>query len=98
MSTYDHKQVLADYEHGKITPEMAVGHGLQHIDHLYDLLKTNQHEWQTKADALEKRANLLQTAVDRLTAFMDKVLRAQKKRADPSRPQFDKLTDRPDQP
>ncbi len=65
---------------------MAVGHGLQHIDHLYDLLKTSRQEWQTKTDALEKRANLLQTAIDRLTAFMDKVLRTQKKRADPSRP------------
>lgn len=26
MATYDHKQVLADYAAGRITPEMAVGH------------------------------------------------------------------------
>jgi hypothetical protein len=35
MATYDHKQVLADYANGKLTPEMAVGHSLQHIDKLY---------------------------------------------------------------
>jgi hypothetical protein len=36
MSTYDHNKVLADYASGKITPEMAVGHSLQHISQLYE--------------------------------------------------------------
>jgi len=73
MATYDPKQLLADYASGKLTPEMAVGHSLQHIDKLYDALKANRSEWQAKADALDKRVNLLQAAVDRLTAFMEKV-------------------------
>ena len=79
MSTYDHKQVLADYAAGRITPEMAVGHSLQHIAQLYETQAT------TRA-ALDGRLNTLQAAVDRLLAFMDKVLRAQKKRtpSDPS--------------
>ena len=61
MATYDPKQLLADYASGKLTPEMAVGHSLQHIDKLYDALKANRSEWQAKTDALDKRVNLLQT-------------------------------------
>ena len=38
-------------------------------------------------DLLDKRVHTLQTAVDRLTAFMEKVLRTQKKRADPTQSQ-----------
>lgn len=79
MSTYDPKQVLTDYASGKLTPEMAVGHSLQHIDKLYDALKANRQEWQAKFDLLEKRANTLQAAIDRLTAFMEKFLRKQKR-------------------
>lgn len=79
MSTYDPKQVLTDYASGKLTPEMAVGHSLQHIDKLYDALKVNRQEWQAKFDLLEKRANTLQAAIDRLTAFMEKFLRKQKR-------------------
>ncbi|MEZ4735588.1 MAG: hypothetical protein R3E79_51505 [Caldilineaceae bacterium] len=75
MATYDHKQVLADYAAGRITPEMAVGHSLQHIAQLYE----SQAATRT---ALTERLNTLQAAVDRLTAFMDKVRRAQKKHTD----------------
>lgn len=79
MATYDHKQVLADYAAGRITADMAVGHSLQHIAHLYEAQAA------TRA-ALDGRVNALQAAVDRLTAFMDKVLRAQKKRTDANAP------------
>lgn len=34
MTTYDLKKVISDYAHEHITPEMAVGHALQHLDHL----------------------------------------------------------------
>ncbi len=91
MSTYDAKQVLADYANGKLTPEMAVGHSLQHIDKLHDTLKTSRQEWQAKVDALDKRVSSMQAALDRLTAFMEKVLRTQKPRATPNQP-------KPDQP
>ncbi|MEZ4869526.1 MAG: hypothetical protein R3C14_49840 [Caldilineaceae bacterium] len=74
MATYDHKQVLADYAAGRITPEMAVGHSLQHIALLYESQTTTR-------TTLTERLNSLQAAVDRLTTFMDRVLRAQQKRA-----------------
>jgi hypothetical protein len=83
MATYDHKQVLVDYEKGKLTPEMAVGHSLQHIDQLYALLKTGKLEWQNKSDTQEKRVNALQVAVDRLTAIIEKA-RSKQKRTAPS--------------
>lgn len=89
MSTYDPKQVLFDYASGKLTPEMAAGHSLQHIDKLYDALKATRHEWRTQNEALDKRINALQVAVDRLTAFMDKVKRSQKLRPVPSQPNPD---------
>jgi hypothetical protein len=78
MATYDHKQVISDYDKGKITPEMAVGHSLQHIDKLYDALKANRAEWQTQTNALDKRVTGLQAAVDRLTAFIEKLRRKPK--------------------
>ncbi len=80
MATYDHKQVLTDYANGRITPEMAVGHSLQHIDKLYEA----QAAGQTRTAALERRVNLMQVAVDRLTAFMEKVLR--KRKPNPPKP------------
>ncbi len=73
MSTYDHKQILADYASGKITAEMAVGHSLQHIDKLYEAVKVNRQESQAKDAALEKRVDLLQAVVDRVLAFPQKV-------------------------
>jgi len=90
MGTYDHKQVLVDYEKGKLTPEMAVGHSLQHIDKLYDLLKAGKQEWQSKSDTQEKRVNALQLAVDRLTTIIEKA-RAKQKRTTSDQP-------KPDQP
>jgi len=70
MATYDHKQVLSDYANGKITPEMAVGHSLQHIDKLYEAqAAANLHR-----HALEKQMNTFPTAIDRVTTFMEKLL------------------------
>ena len=93
MATYNHKQVLVDYDKGKITPEMAVGHSLQHIGKLYEAqtaATTERRAEQAKLDALEKRVNTQQTAIDRLLAFMGKVL-AKSKRNPPNQP-------KPDQP
>jgi len=78
IATYDHKQVLSDYEKGRITPEMAVGHGLQHIDKLYDLLKAGKQEWQSKLDQHEKRVQKLQATIDRLNAVIEKARTKQK--------------------
>jgi len=79
MATYDPKQVLADYANGRITPEMAVGHSLQHIELLYAAIQANRQEGRAKIDTLEKRVNLHQTALERLTTWMDKVLAKAKK-------------------
>jgi len=84
MATYDPKQLLADYASGKLTPEMAVGHSLQHIEQLYAAQTSQRQEWRGKTDALDKRVTGLQTAVDRLTAFMEKVLSKRKKSSAPS--------------
>src|SRR5436190_21351305 len=80
MSTYDHKQVLADYDKGKITPEMAVGHSLQHIDKLYEAQAAARAEYRTEIDALKKHVNLVQVTVDRLKALLEKARAKQKPR------------------
>ena len=89
MATYDAKQVLADYANGRITPEMAVGHSLQHIDLLYTAIKANHQEARTKIDTLKKRVNLHQTALERLTTWMDKVLAKAKRANATSQPKVD---------
>ncbi len=89
MATYDPKQVLADYANGRITPEMAVGHSLQHIDLLYAALKANRQEGRATTDALATRVNLHQSALDRLTAWMDKVLTKPKQQNTTGQPQSD---------
>ncbi|NJR52120.1 MAG: hypothetical protein HC780_23635 [Leptolyngbyaceae cyanobacterium CSU_1_3] len=91
MSTYDHKQVLSDYATGKITPEMAIGHGLQHIGKLYEAqndAKAGRLDQQSQISTLEKRVNTLQVAVDRLTATIEK-FRVKRKPSDPKLPKSD---------
>lgn len=78
MSTYDHKQVLTDYARGQITPEMAVGHSLQHIDKLYETQTAARNEWRTEIDALKKQLQLVQTSVDRLNGIIEKARAKQK--------------------
>jgi len=73
MGTYDHKQIITDYATGKLTPEMAIGHSLQHIDKLYEVqtaANLSRYELRSKMDTLENRGNALQAAVDRLTALV----------------------------
>ena len=77
MGTYDHKQIISDYATGKLTPEMAIGHSLQHIDKLYEAqtaAKLSRYELRSKVDTLENKVNALQKAVDRLTALVEKFL------------------------
>jgi hypothetical protein len=77
MGTYDHKQVMTDYATGQLTPEMAIGHSLQHIDKLYEAqaaANVSRYELRSKVDTLENRVNTLQAAVDRLMALVEKFL------------------------
>ena len=71
MATYDQKQLLTDYANGRITPEMAVGHGLQHLDHLYATQAALRIEWRAELDALKQQLTAVQTTVDRLQAVID---------------------------
>ncbi|MFQ5544064.1 MAG: hypothetical protein ACE5FY_06900 [Nitrospiria bacterium] len=68
MGTYDHKQVITDYANGRITPEMATGHSLQHIDKLYQAqaaVNANHQELRSKVKHLEDELKTLQTQMDR---------------------------------
>lgn len=92
MGTYDHKQVLSEYANGRMAVEMAVGHSLQHIDKLYELLtnaNVNRYELRGKIDTLEHKVMALQSKVDRLTAQLEK-LRPRRKRNASTKPQKDK--------
>lgn len=62
MATYDHEKVLADYGHGKIDVEMAMGHALQHIGHLY----VAQSAANADRQALRKRVDTLEATVTHL--------------------------------
>ncbi|MFZ4656764.1 MAG: hypothetical protein ACOYNY_07125 [Caldilineaceae bacterium] len=88
MSTYDHKQVLTDYARGHMTPEMAVGHSLQHIDKLYEAQTAARNEWRAEIDALRKQLHLVQMSVDRLNGIIEKARAKQKSHtpANPSKP------------
>ena len=60
MGTYDHKQVIVDYATGKITPEMTIGHSLQHIDKLYEAQTAANVSWyelRSKVDSLENKVH-----------------------------------------
>ena len=75
MGTYDHKKVIADYANGHITPEMAVGHGLQHIDKLYEAQTTatlSRYELRSQVDTLTETITALQAEVARLSALLEK--------------------------
>jgi len=88
MGTYDHKQVITDYENGKLTPEMAIGHSLQHIDKLYEAqtaANLSRYELRSKVDNMESKINALQKAVDRLTALVEKFL-PKRKQNSPGKP------------
>jgi hypothetical protein len=86
MSTYDHKQVLTDYARGQLTPEMAVGHSLQHIDKLYETQSATRNEWRAEIDALKKQLQLVQTSVDRLNGLIEKARAKQKQHTSSTRP------------
>ncbi|HIE56286.1 MAG TPA: hypothetical protein EYP90_14120 [Chromatiaceae bacterium] len=61
---------MKDYAAGKITPEMAVGHSLQHIEMLYEAQqkgKASNYKLRGRVNELEHSLQLLQTAVTRIT-------------------------------
>jgi chromosome segregation ATPase len=68
MGTYDYKKVLSEYDNGRMTVDMAVGHSLQHIGKLYEAqtaANASHRAWQAKVDRLEDALKTLQAEVDR---------------------------------
>jgi hypothetical protein len=69
VGTYDYKQVLSDYEKGKMDVEMAMGHTLQHIGKLYEAqLSTHADQQQVRqtVNTLQTEVSALQTEITRL--------------------------------
>ncbi len=91
MGTYDHKKVLSEYDNGRLTVEMAMGHALQHIDKLYELQATanaNRYKLRGRVDGLDKIVATLQKEVARLAASMEKFLSKRKPKSS-GKPQTD---------
>jgi hypothetical protein len=87
MGTYDIKQVLADYENGTLTAQMATGHGLQHIQKLYEAQTTasiSHYELRGKVNELESALSTLQTEVARLAGLVKKLTPRKKRKTNPS--------------
>jgi uncharacterized membrane protein len=89
MATYDHKQFLADYARGYLTPEMAVGHSLQHVDALYAAQSSARAAWRTEIDALRQQVQQIQATVDHLVAVIEKARAKQKAQNAPTQPKAD---------
>lgn len=62
MATYSHEKVLADYARGDMDVEMAMGHSLQHIGHLY----TAQSAATAERQALRKQVVTLEQTIGAL--------------------------------
>ena len=80
MGTYELKQVIADYAGGKITADMAVGHGLQHIDRLYEgqaAANAGRQELRDQVKRLEESLKTLQERIDRWQKGQAKMNRPQ---------------------
>ncbi len=66
MSTYDHQKILTDWSNGTLTADMAIGHSLQHIAQLYELLAQQRKSGNDKVNHLENKVTTLQAQLDRL--------------------------------
>jgi len=63
MTTYDLKKVISDYAHERITPDMAIGHALQHLEQVTQTQATmlaRQQELGQKITELSQLSQLLQ--------------------------------------
>ncbi len=84
MGIYDHKRILSDWSNGTLTADMAIGHALQHIAELYELLAQQRKSVNDKVNHLENRLNTLQVQFDRLTKGVSAELEQAKKPASPA--------------
>ncbi len=83
MGTYNHKRVLTDWETGQLTPEMAIGHALQHLGELYTVLatvNTTQRKLQEQLTHLENSTQTIQAEFDRLVISLNRESPAKRKK------------------
>ncbi len=69
MGTYNHKRILEEWSNGTLTPEMAMGHALQHIAELYErqaLANVEQRKLQAQVNHLANKFATVQATLDRL--------------------------------
>jgi hypothetical protein len=74
MGTYPLKQIMTEYENGRMPVEMALGHTLQHLEQLYEAqtaANLSRYELRSQVDTVESRVSLLQTALDALKAVVE---------------------------
>jgi hypothetical protein len=75
MGTYPLKQIMTEYANGHMTPEMALGHTLQHLEQLYEAqtaANLSRYDLRSQVDTLDSRVSVLQTALAALKAVVEK--------------------------
>ncbi|MDM8520869.1 hypothetical protein QUF64_12540 [Anaerolineales bacterium HSG6] len=76
MATYPIEQIMTEYGNARMDVEMTTGHALQHIQLLYQALKTanqQQRELRNQLNVLETRVSTLQTDEQRYRKLRDKL-------------------------
>lgn len=82
MGTYPLKQIMTEYENGRMPVEMTLGHTLQHLEQLYEAqtaANLSRYELRSQVDTLESRVSVLQAALHRLTALVEKCQRKKRR-------------------
>jgi hypothetical protein len=73
---------MTEYANGHMTPEMAVGHALQHLEQLYEAqtaANLSHYDLRSQVDTLESRVSLLQSALAALKAVVEKCQRKKRR-------------------
>ncbi len=83
MSTYELNKILSDYEHGRMSVEMTLGHALQHIDKLYTNNVALVASQRQQTASLTETLHQLRADVDSLIAHTRMMPRPQGKQQPP---------------
>ncbi len=69
MGTYDPKRILTEWSNGTLTPDMAIGHALQHIIELYErqsIAEVERRKLQAQLNHLVNKSATNQATLDRM--------------------------------
>jgi len=83
MSTYDFDKILSDYDHGRMSVEMTLGHALQHIGKLYTNNVALSASQRQQTASLTESLQQLRADVDSLIAHTGMPARQQGKQQPP---------------